>query len=213
VRRAVLCLSAFLAACAISAPPPQRFYRLDVPPPPIAPSAGPSVAVAPVQAFGIYAERPLIYRPGADAPLEQYHYSLWAEPPAVMLESALVGYLRAALGAARLAGANRADYTVRARLRRLEHILAQPPRAVVAIDFAVMDGAGAVREIVEFSAEEAARGGALTDHVAALNVLLGRAFARVAEHLAAPRQGATVEIEKRTGPSAQDALPSSSSVR
>src|SRR5438067_2180083 len=80
-----------LAACSIEPPPPDRFFRIAVAPPAAAASAGFRVQVEPVEAAGLYTERPLVFeRDGNGGALEQYHYYFWTESPDLLLVDALI---------------------------------------------------------------------------------------------------------------------------
>lgn len=84
-----------LTACAQPAPPKDRFYRLN-PAPVAARSDVASLAVIEIGRLGtdgVLSERPLAYQDENGA-LGRYRYDLWAEPPAALMQNALVQALR-----------------------------------------------------------------------------------------------------------------------
>lgn len=150
----LLALCAFVSACAVQPRPVDLYYRLDgvAQAAPFAADA-PSVLVEPFDAFGLYAERPLIFRRAeAQGAAEQYRHQFWIEPPALMLSDGLRRSLRTALGDAKVHPRNareRAAYVIKPRLRRLEQVV-EPggARAEFAVDFLVTDEANAPRFVV-----------------------------------------------------------------
>jgi hypothetical protein len=54
---------------------------------------------------------------------------------------------------------------------------------MLGVEFTISDATGNVRDVVEFSEEAPVSGDAVADHVAAMSVLVGRAFASLAERL------------------------------
>jgi cholesterol transport system auxiliary component len=89
-----------LAACSAPAVPDFTWYRLPRAEP-LEPAAMPlfrdPVVVGAFGADGLYGDQPLIYAldPSAQQ-LRQYHYQLWTDPPARMLQRRLIAQLREA---------------------------------------------------------------------------------------------------------------------
>lgn len=185
-RLALFVLGLALAACSSTPSQPQRYYGLAA-----VPVEGPlefpaMIVIGAIEAYGVVAERPLLYRSSADSrALAQYHYSLWREPPAIMLRDALVGHLRAAFGAARVLAVDtrlRPEYRVRTRLKRLEQVLGnKASRAVLALEFTVTGAQDELLFVLDFAEETAAAGLSVEDHVAALEGLMAKAC-RELEH-------------------------------
>lgn len=137
-------LGAVVAACSQPPVPQDRFYRLQVPPPAAALPAPRLPGVLEVPRFaadGLLAARPIVFSE-ADAPAEvnAYYYHFWVEPPGVMLRDLLVAHLRAA-GVAKMVVTPELrlepDFTLTARIKRLEQVRGASPRAVIVLDVAV----------------------------------------------------------------------------
>ncbi len=131
-----------LAACAQPPLPQDHFYRLSVGAPEN-PRAEPlfkgTLEVGRFVADGLTAGRPLVHslseRPYE---LQEYHYHFWTEPPPTMLRDQLVDYLRAArVTTTVITPAMRVepDYVLAGRIKRLEKINGEPPRAAVELEF------------------------------------------------------------------------------
>lgn len=182
----VLGMALALAACSSAPAQPQRYFRLTAVPVEVRLEFPATIIVGAVEAYGVASERPLLYRSSADSrALEQYHYSLWSEPPAIMLRDVLVGHLRAAFGADRVLAVDtrlRPEYRVRTRLKRLEQIPAKnAPRAALGLEFTVTGAQDEILFVLDFSEEVTAAGNSVEDHVAALEGLMARAC-RELEH-------------------------------
>lgn len=151
-----LLLAVLCAACAVQPQPVDLHYRLEgFASAAVLPADAPSVLVEPFDAFGLYAERPLMFRRAeAGGAVEQYRHQFWIEPPALMLGDGLRRTLRAALGEAKVHPRNardRAAYVIKPRLRRLEQMFdASGARAEFAVDFLVTDEANAPRFVLAF---------------------------------------------------------------
>lgn len=174
----LLLLTLLLSACAAPQVAPDRYYRIE------SAAEAPKVAqpldvmLESFDAFGVVAERQLIFRrPEAGGAVEQYRQQFWAEPPARMLTDGLLATLRTALGAEQVHGRNsrtRADWVLRPRLRRLEQQLdADGAKAHVAIDFVVTNENNEPRFVVVF------------DQTQPIESATPEAFARAAQQLAA----------------------------
>jgi len=102
MRSAVLGLAGLLLAACASVPgmPETTYYRLP-PPSPTTPlveaPVGVPIVVEILSADGLYADQALIYTLDADASrLRTYHYQLWIDPPARLLQRRLIENLRLA---------------------------------------------------------------------------------------------------------------------
>ncbi len=98
----VACLALGLAACSAPTVPDVTYYRLAEPAAAVwqrAPSFPVPVDVAVFGADGLYAEQALIYSTDAGGTLRTYHYQLWADPPARLLQRRLIDVLRRAQAA------------------------------------------------------------------------------------------------------------------
>lgn len=100
----ILVVALLASACSSPTVPDMTYYRL----PPAsetvlakAPALPIPVDVSVFAADGLYAEQALIYTPGGDGPsLKTYHYQIWIDPPARLLQRRLIGVLRRARGSA-----------------------------------------------------------------------------------------------------------------
>lgn len=171
--------------------PVERYYRIEAPPASAATiSAAKPILLEPFDAYGVYAERALLYHEdGQAAVMRQYGHQFWAEPPQRMLDDALAATLRAALGPDRVharASRERPEIVVRPRLRKLEQVYegGGGARAVYAVDFTVTDRDGRPRFLLAFDESEPAQGQGPDTYVRALDVLVARANARLLERLA-----------------------------
>lgn len=134
-------LAAALTACAQPAPPKDRFYRLETAPVAAhftAPKLG-IIEVSRLSTDGVLSERPLAYQ-DIDGALGRYRYDLWAEPPAALLQGALVEALRqAGIAITVITPETRVppDWIVRGRLNRFEMVTATG-KASAAMELAVV---------------------------------------------------------------------------
>ena len=94
---------ALLAACSAAPVPDFTWYRLPRAQPlevASAPLFDEPIVVGAFNADGLYGDQPLIYALDAGAQqLRQYHYQLWTDPPARMLQRRLIAELRDAKAA------------------------------------------------------------------------------------------------------------------
>lgn len=183
VAMAVLALG-LVSACAAPPPPPEdKFYRLDVLAPQAeAPALHGVVEVERFVAAGALANRPLLYAdPGSNA-VSEYHYHFWLEPPPILLQSALVSYLRSdGLGSRVVTPEMRvdADYTVLGRVIRLETVHSNPPVGTVAFELALRREADRKLLVVgEYRAEVPSNATGIHTDVAAIERAVDEAFAR-----------------------------------
>jgi ABC-type uncharacterized transport system auxiliary subunit len=130
-RRSFILAGSALALAACSSAPVVRdtFYRLGDPAPQTPLGGGPikgTVEVPPFRADGVVNERSILFREGARA-LAQYTYHAWTEPPAALVQQALVGALRRAQAFTTVATPDMRidrDFELTGTLRRLEHVVA-----------------------------------------------------------------------------------------
>lgn len=116
-----------LAACAAPPVPRDHFYRLDIAAPATIGAAGNSgglgvVAIESFEADGQLRERPLVVS-ASPTETQQQDYHFWSDPPARMLQAALIDYLRqSGVSTAVVTPQMRidADLHVQARVKRLE---------------------------------------------------------------------------------------------
>lgn len=114
-----------LAGCASKPVPQEQFYRLLVAAPSTTTTATVDMMVVEApRVSGIYSERAIVYgTDGKGMNLQQYHYALWAEPLAQLLQSSFIDYLRGVGIATTVAGeVGRAQVDVRVsgRVHRFE---------------------------------------------------------------------------------------------
>ena len=186
---AALLLSIPLTACTQPEIPPDRYYRIVVDKPAVSPARPPldgPLEVDRPAADGLLGARPIVYaevaRPNE---LQEYNYDFWTEPPALMLQSELVGYLRAARVADMVVTPGlrvNAAYRLSGRLRRLEHLVGDRPQVVVEIEFALRDNRrGRIVLLKTYRAEATPVDVTLPAAVDAF----GKAFTAIAARLAA----------------------------
>lgn len=183
-----MALCAGLSACATQPLPADLHYRLE---------SGADVAERPsastflvesFDAYGLYAERPLIYRRAeAQGAVEQYRHQFWVEPPALMLSDGLRRTLRKAFGDAKVFPRNareRAAYVIKPRLRRLEQVI-EPTgaRADLAVDILVTDEANAPRFLLQFEESQRVDSDAPAAFAAAASELAAKANRMLVERL------------------------------
>ena len=129
IRWLPLAVALALAGCAQETVPQDQFYRLRVAVPTQAFGAPPlqgTLEVERLDADGLIASRPIVYS-NAKTPnrVDEYHYHFWTESPPVLVQDALVAYLRGA-GAAKVVVTPEVrvepDYELSGRLSRFEQV-------------------------------------------------------------------------------------------
>jgi ABC-type uncharacterized transport system auxiliary subunit len=142
--RAWLAGAALLLACAGGPAPRDHFYRIETanPAPLAAPVFPGTVEVERFRADALTGGVRIVKRQAADASeLEPYPYHQWADPPTILLQNRLVGFLRQAQAAPLVVTPDlraRADFSVLGRIAQLEHQTGGgAPRAVVELELAV----------------------------------------------------------------------------
>ncbi|MCR4378837.1 MAG: PqiC family protein [Rhodospirillales bacterium] len=171
-----------LAACAApSAAPEDMFYRLDT----VAAESGPvaldgSIEVDRFVASGSLGNRPLLFsEPGSNA-VSEYHYHFWIESPPILLQSALVSYLRSADVAKQVVTPEmrvKPEYTISARVLRLETVRGSKPKGAVTFELSLRREAdGKLLVLDEYRAEVASGSNGVQTDVAAIEKAVGEAF-------------------------------------
>lgn len=170
-----------LAACAAPTVPRDHFYRLDIPAQPTLGAPNRSLGIVAIEAFeadGQLRERPLLV---ATSPTEtqQQDYRFWSDPPARMLQAALVDYLRQS-GTTRAVVTPQmriaADLHVQARVKRLERRLADNT-VVVELEIALTEPAGQGLILIDtYRAELPAADASVPAAVRAMNTAIGEIF-------------------------------------
>lgn len=188
----LLLLSIPLSACTRAEIPPDRYYRIVVGKPEAVstrpPLDGPLEVDRPA-ADGLLGARPIVYAESARPnELQQYSYDFWTEPPAPMLQNELVGYLRAARVADLVVTPGLridADYRLSGRLSRLEHLVGDPTKVLVEIEFALRDNQrGGIVLLKTYRAESVPVDATLPAAVDAFGQALTAISARLAADLA-----------------------------
>ena len=121
---AIMLLTTAVAGCgSLSAPPTDKFYRLQPEPQAAAAgdSAGPVIFVPPFDASGLHSERALVYAAADGTTLEQYGYHFWIDSPRMLLQQALADQLRGSVARqVVLEPSAEAAYVIRGRIRQFE---------------------------------------------------------------------------------------------
>lgn len=175
---------AALSACASAPPvPTDKFYRLD----PQAEVSGDVVLKGVVEidrfvASGSLANRPLLYsEPGSNA-VSEYHYHFWIEAPPILLQSALVSYLRSANVIDRVVTPEmrtRPDYTINGRVLRLETVRGSTPIGAVAFELTLRRESDSQLIVLgEYRAEVPSGANGMQTDVMAIEKAVDEAFAR-----------------------------------
>jgi len=178
---AVLVLMPVLSACASAPPvPEEHYYRLqaEFASTPMSHKlfAG-TIEVEPLVGEGLVNERFIVYSE-RDKPnqLKAYHYHLWNETPSIMLGSELISFLRASNVAGQIvtpALRVRADYVLNGRIKRLERIVGESNRTMIALELALRSATGGKLVFLnEYRHENDALGPDIASAVDALNTSL-----------------------------------------
>lgn len=141
-RFVLLAVVSVVAACGTSGPVPENhFYRLEVPAPATAGTRllDGILEVDRMLATGSLSQRSIVYR-HKDNPhqLKAYHYHHWNEAPGILLQAAMVGYLRDAGVAEKVMTPEmraRPQYAVTGRVVKLERVIGGPPAGVIEMNF------------------------------------------------------------------------------
>ena len=190
-----LALLLALAACAGQAPPPDLFHRIE-------PAAAARFAKPPLPGVlevqrlatdGVLAERAITFAAKDDGPLSHYAYDLWSEPPGVMLQDRLTRFLADAGAADRVVPPELgvlADWTLRGKLRRFEH-LAGSKRAVVDLELGVVSSRdGSLALLEHYSVMVATQSSGVEAAATAMEQAVSQIFAKFLADLGRARTGA-----------------------
>lgn len=142
---ALLAVAAALAVggCLAGSAPPDRFYRLEIPDPDTrleVPLLRGRLLVDSLRSGSLNLERSMLYRRGDDPyRVRRTGYDRWVDPPTLMIQRAVVEFLRSAnLAEVVITPEMRldADFRLAGRVNRFERVLGEePPRASVEIEF------------------------------------------------------------------------------
>ena len=174
-----------LSACGVAPPVPEdAFYRLS--PRATAPVADKPVLDGVVEvdrfaASGSIANRPLLFSEPGSTAVSEYHYHFWIEAPPILLQNALVSYLRSANLSTRVVTPDmrvRPDYTIRGRVMRLETVLSEPPLGIVELELVLRDErSGELMVLGEYRAEVTSGPDGVGNDVSAIEQAVNKAFA------------------------------------
>ncbi|HEC14553.1 MAG TPA: ABC transporter [Rhodospirillales bacterium] len=175
-----------LAACSQPEVPTDRYYRLQL----AAPSAPMrrvvlkgTLEVERFIANGLIAGRPILHsQAGKPNEIREYNYHFWTEPPIVLLRDQLVTYLRAVKIAdvvvtpeVRIAP----DYVITGKIKRLEKIDGERPKAVVELELALRKTAGGkLLYLDSFRVETEAADNSVAAAIEALNAALDEIYGK-----------------------------------
>jgi ABC-type uncharacterized transport system auxiliary subunit len=189
----VLLLPLLLAACAGGGPVPEdHYYRLLAPPAPpalAAPAIVGTLTVAPVETFGIYRERAILFTRSDDpADLRQHYYHYWIDTPTRLIRDQLVDYLRKSGIARTVSGAElglRGDIRLRLMLKNFERILHPDGKVSVKVrlDAVITDAANRPLKIASHHRDEPAGDDTMPASVAAFDRALGDIYAEILKDL------------------------------
>lgn len=173
-----------LSACAAPPPAPEdQFYRLDIT------AANPGalalngvVEVDRFVASGGLANRPLLFSQSGSNAVSEYHYHFWMEPPPILLQSALVSYLRSDNVATRVVTPEmRAtpDYSIMGRIMRLEVVRGAKTVGAVTFELTLRrESDDKLLVLGEYRAEVPAGTNGMQTDVAAIEHAASQAFAQ-----------------------------------
>lgn len=173
---------ALLSACGTPPPvPDDSFYRLN--PRTVETGALALDGVVEIERFiasGSLANRPLLFSDKGSNAVNEYHYHFWIEAPPILLQGALVSYLRSDGVAKRVVTPEmrvQPDYTIGGRILRLETMRSSPPTGVVAFELTLRrQSDGELLVLNEYRAEiTSAKNGVETD-VFAIEQAVDEAF-------------------------------------
>ncbi|PCI41703.1 MAG: ABC transporter [Rhodospirillaceae bacterium] len=171
-----------LSACG-SAPvvPEDAFYRIT----PQAETSGNTaldgiVEVGRFSASGSLGNRPLLMSYRDSNEVTEYNYHFWIESPPILLQSALVSYLRLANVATQVvtpAMRVTPDYTVTGRVLRFETVRGTAPAGVVTFELALrQERTDKILVLKEYTADVAASQDRVQDGAVALEQAVNQAF-------------------------------------
>lgn len=177
-------LVGLVAGCASAPPAPEdAFYRLS--PRAAAPLVGEpmlkgSVEVDRFAASGSLANRPVLFLEAGSNAVSEYHYHFWIEAPPILLQNALVSYLRSTGIAERVVNPEMRvspDYTVQGRLMRLETLVGETPKGVVEVELSLRrESDGALLVLGEYASEVPSASKGIKADVLAIEKAANNAF-------------------------------------
>jgi len=183
LRLAGVALLLGLAACAGSPPPPDAFHRLVVPPPAArtTPRLDGVLEVERLAAADVLRSRPLVVMEAGTGVLRHARYHLWVDGPPVLLQDALVDYLRAAGLAERVVTPELRDeprWLVEGRIHRFERVAGAGGAAAVRLELVLRErDAGPPRVHEVYRVTRAAADDSAAAAIEALGLAVGEVFA------------------------------------
>lgn len=179
----VLLLTGLLVACTSAPPAPEdAFYRLSPRADALAgaPVLKGSVEVGRFDASGSLANRSVLFvEPGSNA-VSEYHYHFWIEAPPILLQNALVSYLRSSGIAEQVVTPEMRvtpQYTVRGRLMRLETLVGDAPKGVAEFELSLRrESDGALLVLGEYFSEVPSMQNGVNTDVVAIEKAANNAF-------------------------------------
>ncbi|OHC76271.1 MAG: hypothetical protein A3G18_06360 [Rhodospirillales bacterium RIFCSPLOWO2_12_FULL_58_28] len=179
------------AACAQPEVPTDYFYRLraSMPEAPFSAPLLQGTVEVELSADGLVDGRNVIHSEASKPnELKEYHYHFWAEPPKIMVRDQLIAYLRAANVAPKVVTHEiRADpkYVITGKIKRLEKIVGDKPRAMVELEMALTETASGKLLILEtYGIGADADSNTVAAAVAAIDKALSQIFARFVADIA-----------------------------
>ncbi len=185
-----LIAAGFLAACGSAAPVPEdRFYRLVVSAPSPSKTLFPGIIeVDRFVADGLTAGRPIVYsETGKPFQVKEFHYHFWTQPPTVMLRDELVSYLRARKVSDMVVTPEMRvtpDYVLTGKIKRLEKVLGDPPKAVIELELSLRKASGdKILHLGTYRVENVSDGPGVDDAVKSLNMALTSIYGKFVQDL------------------------------
>lgn len=173
-----------LSACSMMEPVPQdHFYRLTTTAPAkAANTVSGGIEVERFSADGVTGSRNVTHTSDANrAELAEFHYHYWAEPPAILVQSALVSYLRESNTAAQVTTPDmraNAAYRVAGRIKAFELVRGGNDRAVVVLEMSLMRTKDRKILVLDDYRAEVPGTGDVAAGIKAANQAVGDIFAR-----------------------------------
>ncbi len=175
-----------LAACSQPEVPADRYYRLQLGAPGASATRAVLKGTLEVERFiadGLIAGRPILHSAaGKPNEIREYNYHFWTEPPIVLLRDQLVTYLRAAKIADTVVTPEirvNSDYVITGKIKRLEKIDGDRPKAAIELDLALRKtGGGKLLYLESFRVEADAKDNSVAAAIEALNEALGEIYAK-----------------------------------
>ena len=185
-----LIAAGFLAACGSAAPVPEdQFYRLVISAPSPSKTLFPGIMeVDRFVADGLTAGRPIVYsETGKPFQVKEFHYHFWTQPPTVMLRDELVSYLRARKISDTVVTPEMRvtpDYVLIGKIKRLEKVLGDPPKAVLELELGLRKESGdKILHLETYRVETMSDGPGVDAAVKSLNTALTTIFGKFVHDL------------------------------